>query len=263
MKTNPRVLASFAFGLLALAPLPASTITDDLSAYAVGTSLRPGQTNVGTPSGGWLSPWRVTVSAGTTASAIIADGTPLGDGGNYFSTTVATSPGETAGGGGSLARAYDANAISASGAETFGISFNFRADTTPANLRYNLSDANTRGAYFDSTATWVLSAYDGYWHVGNGSADNFMSTGVAFSAGVTYNVAIRQNPATRKWSITISGDASPVALTDLNFRTASWATGGAGAPGGRWLTFSASEIVSGTSVGVTGTFSVDSIVISK
>lgn len=258
------IQAALTAGLLALAPLSAlaNPITEDFGAYTPGNSVKAGQTNFGATTDGWLSPWRATVGNAVTV-ATIADDKPLNSGGNYFSTVVTTTAGKTLaeGTGGSLARAYEANTVSASGTTPFSIRFDFRADQAPAHIRLNLSDAGRRGAYYDSTATWVLSAHDGRWHAG----DRFASTdtGLTFRAGVTYRVTITVNPAALTWDLSISGDDGSARLEHLAFRAKAWATDST-TPGARWLTFSASEnIPDGTvSAGDTSAiFSVDTIAI--
>ncbi|AHF94756.1 hypothetical protein OPIT5_25835 [Opitutaceae bacterium TAV5] len=274
MNTHSCLLPTLALGLLALTPLSvrAIVISDDFSSYTAsdttnlsGTSSgQLGHSNGFGPIGaGWLRGWRSSSNnTGGTTSAYVLDTNPLLVGGNYFSYTVTT----VAGNGvatSSLLRPYDATGVSVGGTTAFSTRFDFRADSVTGSVRFNLSNSNSRTASYDGTATWVLSAYDGYWYAGNGAGDNFVSTGLAFETGVTYSIAIHENPETLRWSVSISDGATSRTLTDLNFRTSVWATGGGDSiADSRWLTFAAAEVFSGTSVGASATFSVDNIQIS-
>lgn len=269
MNASSHIFATLALtSLLAIASVASQAttlITDDLNSYAVGNSVTTGQTHLGSIGQGWLSPWRASSGNANSVKSTITNTDSLSSGENYFSTTIITSAGKTqqAGSGGSLSRAYDATSISSSGTTAFGVSFDFRADSFDNNMRFNLADAKNRGAFYDSTATWVLSAYDGYWHISNGT--QFTSTGLPFAAGITYSISINENPMTRMWDVTISSSSGSVQLNNLSFRTTSWATA-TDPENGRWLTFSSSEIInaSETSIGdLQASFSVDNIVISS
>lgn len=280
MKHTPRTLATLAVaGLLALAATPASAIViaDDFSGYtanpATNLSVNPGgggqwlgnsTSGFGATGSGWLIGWRNSSdNTGGSNSSHVLNTTPLvSGGGNYFSYTVNTAAGNTVATS-ALARAYDATAVSVGGTTAFSTSFDFRADSVTGDIRFNLSNSNSRTASYDGTATWVLSAYNGYWYAGDGAGNNFVNTGVAFATGVTYSFSIEENPVTKEWSVTIFNGATSVALTDLAYRTGSWNTGGGSITDARWLTFAATEIISGTSVGASASFSVDNIVISS
>lgn len=279
MKHTPLTLAALA-GLLALAVTPASAvvISDDFSGYTanpgINLSNNPGgggpwlgnaTTGFGPTGAGWLIGWRNASdnANGSTSGYVLNANPPVTGGGNYFSYTVNTAAGNTVAAS-SLARAYNATEVSAGGTAAFSTSFDFRADSvTGGPVRFNLSNSNSRTANYDSTATWVLSAYDGYWHVGDGPGNNFVSTGMALTVGVTYSITVHENPVTKEWSVSIFNGATSVSLTELAYRTANWTTGGGSITDARWLTFSASEVISGASIGASATFSVDNIVISS
>lgn len=217
----------------------ADTIVEDFGDYAPKSSVKAGQTNFGEAADGWLTPWRATVSNAVTVATIASD-QPLASGGKYISSTITCSEGKTPdeGVGGSLARGYDADAISSSGTAPYSIRFDFRADAAQDNVRFNLSDASQRSAFYDSTASWVLSAYDGKWHAGSGLKSTDL--GLPFRAGVVYQITVTLNPSTLTWDVAISSDAGSATLQNLAFRTKEWATDSA-VPNARWLIFSASE----------------------
>ncbi|RRJ99001.1 PEP-CTERM sorting domain-containing protein [Opitutaceae bacterium TAV4] len=262
--------ALLALALFAAAqhPARATIIADDFSAYTVGTQVTS-QVQPGGVGNGWLSGWRI--SSGSLASggnvSVISATTPFDSGGNYMSSTIKTAAGNTSSGGG-FGRAYDAQTISTNGTNAFEISFDFRADLAsgdlPDNLRYNIFDGQTRASFYDSKCTWILSAYDGKWHVSNGSTANFVATTLTFAANTTYSITIKEDPAAKTWTLSITDGTNSATNTNLGFCATTWATD-ASTANARWLNFAATEIIpsgSTTTTGLTGVFSVDNVSIS-
>lgn len=277
MRTPSITIAALAVSsLLAVASASAVVISDNFSGYPASAttnlSINPGgggQWLGAVPGYGpigaeWLGGWRNSSNNtnGNNSSYILNTSPLVTGGGNYISYTVNTATGN-AFAGSSLTRAYNATEISSSGTAAFSTTFDFRADSfTGGPVRFNLSNSYNRTPNYDSSATWVLSAYNGLWYAGNGPGANFVSTGMAFTAGVTFSLAITENPVTKLWDLTISNGTTSNSLTGLNYRTAAWAAGDDSVPDARWLTFSASETGT-TSVGASATFSVDNVVLTS
>gem|GEM_PF-3586437 len=232
----------------------AKPISENFTDYALGQSVTTGETNFGGIGDGWLSPWRASSAFGTTTSSITM-GTPLGSDGNYLSTLVNTAP-ENDFSAGSLSRAYDATAISSSGTKAFKISFKFRADTESSILKYEVFDSKARAAFYNSSASWVISAHNGHWYASDGS--DFVPIAHTFATGTLYNITVIIDPANMTWDLSISDGSPAVTISNLSFRTSTWGTDNA-TTNARWLIFSASEAVDSTTRGTTGSFSVDSI----
>ena len=139
------------------------------------------------------------------------------------------------------------------------MSFNFRADTATPILRYDIFDSKVRASSSATSQTsWRVVAYGGKWYASDG-ADTLRDTTLAFAAGTTYSFDITQDPAHLSWGLTITDGTTTKSIADLDTRTSTWGTDVAPQLGARWLTFGASEIIDGTSVGTTARFSVDSI----
>lgn len=231
---------------------------DAFEGYAAGASFTTAQT-LGTAGSGWAYGWRTGGSFATPTGTISAS-TPLA-GGQRLAATVVTQSGKTSANG-AVTRAYAAASLAT---QTYTTRFTFRPDTTPANIRYLLSDTQSRAAGPDGTAAWQIASVNGTWQVFNGAPANaYIDTGMSVAAGVAYTFAVSLNPAAKTWSATISNGSAVVTQTGLASRFSAYGTDDTEAVGGRWLNFAAQELVaSGSTVGATGTFSLDSIVLEK
>lgn len=226
--------------------------------YAAGSSFTTSQT-LGAAGSGWAYGWRTAGSFATPTGTISAS-SPLADA-QRLGASIVTQSGKTAATG-AVTRAYDASSLST---QNYTARFVFRPDSTPSNIRYLLSDLRTRAAGTDGTAAWQIGSVNGTWQVYNGAPANaYVDTGMSVTAGTAYTFAVSLNPVAKTWAVTISNGSSTVTQTGLATRFSSYATDSTEAVGGRWLNFAAQELVtSGTTVGATGTFSVDAIVLEK
>ena len=246
-----RVPATFA------APTPAY-ISDTFDTHAAGAAFTTGQT-LGVALDGWAYGWR-TASAYSTTTGTVAT-TPVLKAGHRLSASVSTQAGKTYSGG-AVTRPYVASRITG----TFDLSFHFRPDSASSNLSYVLFDTSVRTAVPGSSSTWQIASVNGTWRVydgaTNGGPNAYIDTGVPVTLGATYVFAITVNLTARTWGVTIlDGTETTLATrTGLNWRTSTFATDTTEVIGGRWLNFSAQEVLGGaTTTGATGTFSLDAL----
>ena len=239
-----------------------STVTqlaaDAFESYAAGSSFTTSQM-LGVAGSGWAYGWRTGGSFATPTGTISAS-SPLVSG-QRLGASVVTQSGKTSANG-AVTRAYAASALAT---QTYTARFVFRPDSTPANIRYIVSDVQVRAAGPDGTAAWQIANVNGTWQAFSGGATNaYINTGLSVVAGVAYDFTINLNPVAKSWSVTISNGTTSVTRSGLNSRFSTFGTDPTEAVGGRWLNFAAQELVtSGTTVGATGTFSVDAIVLEK
>jgi hypothetical protein len=235
-----------------------SLVLEDFETYASGASFTTGQ-SLGAAGDGWAYAWR-TASSFTTTTGTIAATSPLDDG-QRLGVSVTTQSGKTSSNG-AVGRGYMVPVTTS----PYDYAFRFRADTLPSNIRYVLCENRIRAAGPDGSTTWQVANIGGTWQAFNGSANGgpntYVDTGLSASPGTAYDFAVTIDPATRKWAVTISNGTSGVTLSNLNFRTTTFTTDTTEAIGGRWLTFSTQEVLAGsTTVGATGTFSLDGIAV--
>jgi hypothetical protein len=258
MKISYRLLAPIALTALALVPVHAVTITEDFNSYTASSTDVTGiggAPGFGGTGNGWLSGWRNSVS-NTTVTAKVLDTTPVNSGGNYFSTTIATGA-TTSVDRGAIGRAYDFTGNSFA-TTAYNVNFDFRVDTANANLRYDIYDISNRASAPNGNTSWQLEVHDGFWFVRNGATDT--STGMAFSAAITYSISLTVDSATSKWSYNIDNGSTTVSASALSFRGSGTAGTDTTPAGARWLMVAASEITDAAATSIT--FSLDNVSIS-
>ena len=242
----------------ALVNFVGTTASEPFESYAVGTTFSSGQT-MGAAGGNWASGWRTggsyAIPRGTVNST-----SPVSSG-NYLAGTITTQAGHSAASG-AIIRAFDASGIST----PFKIYFSLRPDTTPANVTYLLGDNQLRSAFGpDVTSAWQIGSVNGTWQFLNGSANGgpnaYVDTGMPVVSGVVYDFVVTVDPVAHTWRATIVNGNSYASRAGLNARSNTFAIDTTDAVGGRWLTFALKENVTGSSVGATGNFSVDSLVV--
>ena len=233
-------------------------VSDDFESYANNATFTTGQT-IGAAGSGWGFGWR-TAGSFATPTGTITNTLTLSSG-QRLGASIVTQSGKTSSNG-AVSRAYTASGL----AQPFIINFTFRPDSTPTDLRYQLSDTQARAAMSDTTSAWLIASVNGTWQALNGPANGgpntYVDTGIPVVAGTVYDFSVTVNPVTRTWYFNVSNGSTTVNKVGLNARSSTFATDTVEAPGCRWLNFAAQEIVTGAStVGKTGTFSLDDIVL--
>jgi len=234
-----------------------ANVTETFESYTSGTSFTSG-TSLGSATNGWAYAWKTAASYGTP-KGVIANANPV-DSGQYLSGTITTQAGHTAASG-AITRPFTATSVNA----PFDIYFCIRPDSTPSNVSYLLGDNQNISAFGpDSTSSWQIASVNGTWQFydggANGGSNSYYDTGIPVVAGTVYDVSVTVNPNAHTWQGTLSNGITFYTRSALNARSSTFDLDQTLAVGGRWLTWGVKEIVtSGTTVGTTGAFSVDSI----
>lgn len=181
---------------------------------------------------GWNAAWtrqtNFLSSSVAQFTTTVTNTTPLNGGGNYLSASLDASALTTGSfGQAAVARKYDAVPNGVDPSQPHIIRFDFRPD-----VALQLGSLNDRFQIFDnvggfqsstlSSNTWVLAAYGsgsggpintvaGNWGFLSGSTTNngftaqtFVDTGFAVTAGTTYTVEIHTDPVNKQYSASIS-----------------------------------------------------------
>ena len=237
-----------------------SSAEERFSGYTAGSGFTVG-TSLGTAGNNWAYGWR-TANSLSTSTGTVLNTNPLNFSGNRLGVSIVTQANKTRSYG-SVARAYN---VTSTTSGYYGYSFRYRPDTTPSNIRYQLHENRPRTAGPDNTTTWQIASIDGTWQVLdgplNGGSYTYVDTGMAVTAGTVYEFIIASDPVAHTWSVLISNGTSEVVELGLNWRFNNFTTDPGEAIGGRWINFGAEEIVSASpTVGATGTFSIDNILV--
>lgn len=233
----------------ALSPLA----KESFEGYLNGSSFSTNE-SFGIVEGGWASSWK-TGGSYAIPEGVVSDTNPLSDS-QSLAVEVETFPGGSYASG-AVTRAYDASQLANS---VYSTHFTYRVDATPADVRYTMSDVQTHSPGSDSTSAWLVSSVNGTWQAFDGGSTNvYVDTGIAVTAGQEYSVTVNLNAASGTWDLIISDGVSTEKIYNLLSRYASYNTDSSGAVGGRWINFAVKEIVSGSSVGATGYFTIDSL----
>lgn len=224
MKIRTLVISS---ALLASLPSQAAIVANFTDGS--GTSL-PDQ-YAGAAGSGWLGAWGT--NNGPTVT--VANASPINGGGNYLNVTSSVTN-DTA-----VGRRFDG---SSGGVDTtLPVTFTFalrlntltgwdsandyvsvHANSAAAGTNFNVSNNSSfiiRG-YGASPATgknanqWLL--YDGAGDGGGFLPANFQNSGMTIAAGTTYIFTVTNNPATKKYSVSISDGTTTVSASNLGWR---------------------------------------------
>lgn len=226
---------------------------DAFEGYANGSSFSTSQalSSVGE---GWTYPWRTSGSY-AIPTGTVSNANPLA-GSQSLSVEVETLPGHTSASG-AVTRAYDATQLANS---VYSTSFTYRVDSLPSNVKYAMSDAQMRATEPNSSCAWIISSENGSWQAFDGGSSNvYVDTGIAVTLGQDYDVTVVLDADSGLWDLHLSNGSTNSHLYGLSSRYGSYSTDSTEAVGGRWVNFSAKEIVSGASLGATGNFTVDSL----
>ena len=233
-------------------------VTEDFEGYSLGASFSTGQT-IGSTGDGWAYGWKTSGSYAFPSGTVL--NAPAVESGQFLTCSITTWSGYS-GPTGSVSRAYEASSIR----EPYNISFFYRPDTMPVDVIYYISDSQSISAFGpNSSSKWHLATLDGTWQLldglANGGPNSYVDTEIPVVAGSVYFVSIYVDPVGDTWDATISDGTNFYRQRGLNARSTVFETDTAGlAPNGRWINFTSKEIVSsGSSVGVTGMFSIDSL----
>jgi hypothetical protein len=234
--------------------------SEKFETYSVGSSFTSG-TALGAAGSNWAYAWR-TANSLSTSTGTVTSTTPL-ESGRRLGVTLVTQSGKTASYG-SVGRPY---VLTSATSGYYGYAFMFRADTAPSNLRYLIYETRTRSSAPVSTTTWQIASVNGTWQVFdgpvNGGTNTYVDTGMSVTAGAAYEFIVTLNPSTHTWAVSISNGSVDVVRTGLNWRYTDFNADTSEGIGGRWINFGGQEIYSGsTTVGVTGTYSLDGILIT-
>lgn len=266
MKTHPHTLAALCLLVLAAAiPVHAFNASEDFSSYtppvtfnttSLSTTPGAGTAGTGATGNGWLTGWR-TASSNVTATGVVTNATQINGGANYLAATITASSSNTSLNNGSFGRAYDAAGGGLATAPAVNIQFDFRVDSVPSTMRFDLFENRTRdtGA---SSATYNFRTSGGFWNYFNGASS--VATTLAFTAGTVYTFNITLNPVASTYSFTLSDGTTSVSASAIAFRTAGFTSDATEAVGGRWLLFNSSETADVASQSTT--FSLDNISVS-
>jgi len=201
----------------------------------------------GTAGSGWGGAWRANTNFSPAFSANVDNVSPVNGGGNYLKVSLNQTSGNF--GQAAVNRQY----VAQGGVQldqSHVISFDFRTDaalvTGSLNDRYQIFDhINGNESATLSQNTWVIAAYGsaaggpqgvvpGNWGLLNGNVSNngftaqqFIDTGFAVTAGATYHMVVTTNPATKTWQASISDG-----LTTFTSDTLLWRNQTATAAGG-------------------------------
>lgn len=251
-----------AFALAAAPVAHAVVITEDFSGYTAPTTLG-GLTTVagaGTSGGGWLNGWRSSTSGNVALTAQVLNASPIGSGGNYFSSTLTANAATGSTQVMAIGRAYDVTGNSLADVTALHINFDFRVDSIPGTMRYDLFENQVRATGATSTS-YNFRTVGGFWNTISGTGATLTATTLAFTAGTTYSFAIVLNPTNSTWSYTISDGTNSVSGSSLGFRTTGFAVdAAAGSVGGRWFEVIGTETTDVSSQATT--FSLDNLSIS-
>lgn len=267
MKTPVHLLVPL--GLLTLTlPARAFTASEDFSSYSTPTTFSganlagaagAGTAGTGAAGNGWLNGWR-SASSTVTAGAQVINTSPVNSGGNYLSGTFTSNSTGTTADSIALGRAYDVTGGSLAGETSLYINFDFRADSVPSTMRYDIFE-NLGRATGATSASFNFRTVGGFWNTIAGTGSTLTATTMAFNAGTTYSFAIVLNPVNATWSYSISDGTASVSASSLGFRVASFDTDAtAGSAGGRWFEVVGTETTNVLSQ--TTTFSLDNLSIS-
>lgn len=169
--------------------------------------------------GAWLNPGSGSFA---TSSATVTSTSPLKPGsGNYLSVSASSNSGTTPAM--SINRQYTGVSLTS---ET-EFSFLFRgASGSSSDYRFAMFDSSASNTATSSNNSWAVVATGGVWQMYNGTSQ--VSTGLAFSLGVTYEIKIVANPAASSYTLKIN-DASGANLYTsgtLAFRNGASTLGG-------------------------------------
>lgn len=227
---------------------------EDFESYTSGATFTSGQT-LGGPATGWLTGWKTAASL-ATPTGTIASTSPVVSG-KRLAGAITTQSGKTASSA-TLSRGFTLPPLT----KPFSITLSFRPDTTPSNICYMICDSQNRNGFgTDPSSSWQIASINGTWQVydGTGGLNAYVDTEVPVTAGTVYDFVVTVDPVADTWRVSIDSGAGFYVKSALHFRNASFATDTTDAIGGRWLTFGVKEVVTTTTVGATGTFSVDGI----
>lgn len=214
---------------IALFLLAASTMSraDVAANFTDGnTSLLPDQ-YPGGPGGGWLAGWVATANPAVPVASVIND-LPINSGGNYLSVSSSNANDNA------LGRRF-ASGLGTSVDLTLPttITFDLRIDTLSGwdnvndyiTVHGNNSNAGNN-FNVSSSSSFIIRAYGvspapgkngGEWLFYNGagdagtfSASNFQNSGMTITAGTTYTFTITNDPATKKYTASISDGTTTV-----------------------------------------------------
>jgi len=166
----------------------------------------------GAAGSGWLSGWTLnrTSSANVSFSNSVSTAAPLGSSGNYLSVQVSNAS-SSVDYGGAVVRAFDPAVVDH--ASPYVLRFDFRGDSVipsvsaDTNSDYAIfGSASNSAAQLDANTTWGLAVRmaggSTQWRYYNGST--LVETGVLYSPGSVYRVALSVNPQAKTYSFTIS-----------------------------------------------------------
>ena len=231
---------------------------EDFESYPADTTFTSKQ-SMGSDGKGWASGWKTGGSYGLPKGTV-ADSPTMGSG-KYLSGTVTTQAARDAASG-AITRAFFASKISG----PFTVSFRFRPDATPADVSYLIGDTKAASAFGpDSTSSWKIASINGTWQFFDGAANhgsnNYIDSEIPVTAGTVYDMAVTVDPGSHTWRATISGGGKSFTQEEINSRSSTFDMDIEGVTDSRWLAFAVKEVNPSETptVGVTGSFSVDSI----
>lgn len=224
-----------------------AAVLEDFSSYGPGDSFYTGQT-LGTTAGGWAGGWRTSSSHIETKGSVEV-GKPIDATSPYLDVTLSAAAGQPNRASGAVARPYPFPS------SPFKLTFRFRPGIADQDIRYFLFDNDIRAAGPSSSATWQIESRAGSWWLIGGQSSGLPETSIDTELplidGTVYTFSLEIDPVLRIWGVTISDGIRTVTHQNLAFRTATPTPE-------RWIHFGANELSKPT-LGVTATFSIDSI----
>ena len=235
--------------LLAAGPAAATAVAN----FDDGNSATEVDGYPGVAGSGWANAWVQPLEGGATWSAgpTVASATPLQTGGgNYLTATMDS------------AAATNQATVSRSFANTEGIdaslphvvSFQFRVDDltdfTSSEDRFFMFDRPSARAGTDATCSWIIlgngatrsdtnwnanewTFFDGDKLGGGFYVNRYVNSGIALSAGTTYDFTVAVHPSAKEWDVTVSDGTNSFTALNLGFRINATQAGAALNFGGR------------------------------
>lgn len=186
----------------------------------------------GSATNGWGSGWVERSIRAKITQVRSTDQSKLSGGEASHLEIIAKSvpDGSGEGAGGAVERNYHSAPDGVGLSKPVRYEFLFRPDQVSPDCRYTIFESNRSQANSGSNATWQISALGGFWRVmsgaGNGRQQEEIDTRIPLEEGKVYRFVVNADPATRKWSVEISGVGDAKTFSDLDFRTRDSVLGG-------------------------------------
>jgi hypothetical protein len=209
-----------------------------LANFTDGTGTTLPDQYAGVAGSGWLGAWGT--NNGPTVA--VSNTSPVNSGGNYLNVTSSVAN-DTA-----VGRRFDGTSAGVDITVPVTFTFDLRVDTltgfdtvndylsahansSAAGTNYNVSSNSSYiiRAYGASPSAgknaneWLF--YNGAGDGGSFSAANFQNSGMTVGAGTTYSFTVTNDPATKKYSVSIFDGTNTVSSSNLGWRSSSASNG--------------------------------------